>query len=382
MCNLSEKLSEHKIVEVKTFRIRNRYHRLNGKNSRRSEHAYGDEFIGKELITDRGARGWGLSTSTFFWKNIPMLTQLDSEMIGKPVSEFFDPGIGILDKKYAGYDFPLHDLAGNILGMPVYRMLGNEGINPVQVYDGGILLDDISPDTDPGGLKRILEECRIDYNMGYRDFKLKIGRAPKWMNLREGIKRDVEVTHLVRSYFPDAKIMVDANDAYTPDTLITYLDQVLDCNIYWVEEPFREDEDNLRKLRAYLAEKSPSTLIADGESRFVTEQILDLAGKGLLDVVQMDIEFLGFTEWRKLMPVLKDMNVKISPHNWGFGMKTRYTATLGAGCPLMDLVEGVIDETEGVDTGAYGLADGKMTVPELPGFGMKLIWGQDISELV
>lgn len=176
--------------------------------------------------------------------------------------------------------------------------------------------------------------------------------------------------------------MVDANDAYTPDTLITYLDQVLDCNIYWVEEPFREDEDNLRKLRAYLAEKSPSTLIADGESRFVTEQILDLAGKELLDVVQMDIEFLGFTEWRKLMPVLMDMNVKISPHNWGVGMKTRYTATLGAGCPLMELVEGVIDETEGVDTGAYGLADGKMTVPALPGFGMKLIWGQDISELV
>ena len=240
MYDFNQILSEHKIVEIKTFRIRNRYHRLNGKNSRRVEHAYGDEFIGKELITDRGARGWGLSTSVPFWKNIPMLTAMDSEVIGKKVSELFDPTVGIIDKKYERYDFPLHDLAGQILNMPVYQMLGNMGENPIHVYDGGILLDDISPNSDPGGLKRILEECQIDYSMGYRDFKLKIGRASKWMNLREGIKRDVEVTRLVRSYFPDARIMVDANDAYTPETIIQYLEQVLDCNIYWIEEPFAD----------------------------------------------------------------------------------------------------------------------------------------------
>ena len=114
----------------------------------------------------------------------------------------------------------------------------------------------------------------------------------------------------------------------------------------------------------------------------VCKQIVDLASKGLLDVIQMDIEYLGFTEWRKLIPMLEKIGVKISPHNWGFGLKTRYTATLGAGCPLIDLVEGVIDETEGVDTSAYGLVNGRMMVPELPGFGMKLIWGQDLSDLV
>lgn len=381
MTDFSEILKEHKIVEIKTFRIRNRYHRLNGKNSRRGEHAYGDEFIGKQLITDRGARGWGLSTSVPFWKDMPALTALDSQVVGKQVSQLFDPSVGILDQTYGAYDFSLHDLAGNILGMPVYRMLGNEGINPVGVYDGGILLDDISPDTDPGGLKRILEECRTDYELGYRDFKLKIGRAPKWMELREGMKRDIEVTRMVRSYFPEARIMVDANDAYTPETIIQYMNQVADCGIYWIEEPFREDEAGLSKLREYLNHKSPATLIADGESRFITEQILELAAKGLLDVIQMDVEYFGFTPWRKLIPTLKELGVRISPHNWGYGLKTRYTACLAAGCPLMDLVEGVIDETEGVDTDAYGFVDGKMTVPELPGFGMRLIWGQDIEEL-
>ena len=58
-----EMLGDHVISAVKTFRIRNRYHRLNGKNSRRGEHAYGDEFIAKMILTDRGVSGWGLATS-------------------------------------------------------------------------------------------------------------------------------------------------------------------------------------------------------------------------------------------------------------------------------------------------------------------------------
>ena len=375
---MKELLREHKIAHIHTYRIRNRYHRLNGKNSRRGEHAYGDEFIAKELITDQGASGWGLSFSDEFWKRWPNLRDKDSLIMGKTLDQIFDPAVGILDEAYGEFDFPLHDLAGKILGIPVYRMLGNRGSNPVRIYDGGILLDDISPDRRPGGFKQILEECRIDYDLGYRDFKLKIGRGPKWMDINEGIKQDIQVTRMVREHFPDATLMVDANDAYTPDTICRYIDGVADCKLYWLEEPFREDEAGLVKLKDYLALKSPETRIADGESRFELAQIMDLAAKGLLDVVQMDIEFLGFTKWRSVIEQLSDMGVKVSPHNWGFGIKTRYTASFGAGCPAVDFIEGVIDETEGVDTSAYGIFDGKMTVPELPGFGMDLIWAQEM----
>ena len=138
----SEKLKDHRITHIKTYRIRNRYHRLNGKNSRRGEHAYGDELTVKELFTDQGISGWGLCTSLPFWKHMTELADMDRLILGKRVDDVFDPARGIRDARYAGFDFPLHDLAGRILGIPVYRMLGNEGINPVSVYDGGILLDD------------------------------------------------------------------------------------------------------------------------------------------------------------------------------------------------------------------------------------------------
>lgn len=377
-----EMIREHKIQTVKTFRIRNRYHRLNGKNSRRGEHAYGDEFIAKEIKTDKGVSGWGLATSKAFWNDLSAMNRYDKELTGMRVSELIDPAVGILDDQYQMYDFALHDLVGNILQQPVFRIIGNAGNNPLHVYDGGILLDDISPDSAPGGLKRILEECDTDYHMGYRDFKLKIGRAPKWMSWKDGLKRDIEVTRLVRETYPDGKIMVDANDAYTVEHMKEYVDAVADCQLYWIEEPFRENEKDLRSLKEHLAKRTPDTLIADGESRFIVEDVVSLAKKGLIDVVQMDIEYLGFTLWRKLIPKLMDANIRISPHNWGFGLKTRYTATLGAGCPLMDFIEGVIDETEGVSTDAYAIRDGKIMVPETPGFGMKLIWGQDLEEFI
>ena len=86
--------------------------------------------------------------------------------------------------------------------------------------------------------------------MGYRDFKIKIGRAPQWMNEREGIKRDIEVVRLVRDRYPNAKITVDANDAYDPVSIKKFIDGVSDCNLFWIEEAFRENRENLQILRA------------------------------------------------------------------------------------------------------------------------------------
>ncbi len=367
-------LSQHMIDRVQTLKIRNRYTRLNGKNSRRGEHAYGDEFAVKVLYTDQGAMGWGLTGGAFYNQD----KSIDSLVLGKRVVDLIDPDTGILNDALAPFDFALHDLAGVILSMPVYRLLGNRGRNPVRCYDGAILMDDISPDSCPGGLKAVLDECRADWALGYRMFKLKIGRGPKWMPLREGIKRDIEVTRLVKEFFPESRIMVDCNDQYTPETIKEYIDQVADIGLYWIEEPFRENEMDFAILKEHLQKRSPETMIADGESWPDEELLFSLHEKKLLDVLQMDIHGWGFTKWRRTLKRAEGQNALISPHNWGFKLKTHYTAAFAAGCPLVDAIEGVVDETEGVDFSGYALENGRMFVPEQPGFGMKLIWGQEV----
>lgn len=367
-------LSDHVIDQVKTLKIRNRFTRLNGKNSRRAEHAYGDEFAVKVLYTNQGAMGWGLTNGAFYNQD----KSSDALVLGKKVSELIEADTGIKNDALVSFDFALHDLAGVILQTPVYRLLGSSGQNPVRCYDGAILMDDISPDSCPGGLKAILDECRADWELGYRMFKLKIGRGPKWMPLREGIKRDIEVTRLVKEFFPESLIMVDCNDQYTPDTIREYVSQVADISLYWIEEPFRENEKDFAFLKELLQNKSPMTMIADGESWPDEELLFSLQRKKLLDVLQMDIHGWGFTKWRKTMKRAQEQNALISPHNWGYKLKTHYTASFAAGYPLAEAIEGVVDETEGVDFSGYALENGQMFVPDRPGFGMRLIWGQEV----
>ena len=51
-----------------------------------------------------------------------------------------------------------------------------------------------------------------------------------------------------------------------------------------------------------------------------------------------------------------------------------------AGVGGVSPVEGVIDETEGVDTSLYNVRQGLLDIPSAPGFGMRLIWGRRYNE--
>ncbi|RGE22026.1 mandelate racemase/muconate lactonizing enzyme family protein [Leucobacter sp. wl10] len=375
-------LAAHTIHKVNTYKIRTRFPRLIGKNAFRDEHGYGDEVLVKELLTDRGASGWGLASGLFYR---PDLTE-DELVLGRTVAELFAPDQGILDMSLSSFDFALHDLAGRILGIPCYKMFGNDGLNPVPVYDTLIYFDDISPDTRPGGLRQVLENCRYGYDYGYRAFKLKIGRAPRWMDWPDGLRRDIEVTRMVREHFPDCEILVDANDAYTVDRMKEYVDAVADVGLYWIEEPFRENLEGFRALREHLDRVSPRTLIADGETDPEVELLIELYEQGYLGVFQMDVQgdlglghAFGLTSWRRLMPRLREIGARISPHAWGIKLKTHYAAQFCAGYPGVALVEGITDTTEGVDFSAYVLRNGKMFVPDKPGFGMELVWGAPVT---
>lgn len=375
----NDELRYHRIADIRVKKVRNRYPRLYGKNSRLPEHSYGYEFLIAEIVTDQGARGWGVKKE----RGIAGIryaadgSDLRAAFVGRPVSELFAPEKGILVPEAAPLDFALHDLAGQILGMPVYRMIGEEKQADVGCYDGAIYMNDISPDSMPGGLEAIGQDCAADYSMGYRAFKVKIGRGGKWMPPEEGLARDIEVVRLIRERYPDSPILVDANDAYTVDGFFRFLDGVKDCRLYWIEEPFRENRDGLMKLKEYLARYSPETLVADGEFEPDVDEIFRLADEKLLDVMLMDIMEYGLTNWRALMRTSRGTRCRVSPHNWGSKLKTHYTAHLAKCYPNMMTIEGVPDETEGVDFRDYRLEEGRLHVPPAPGFGMKLIWGRD-----
>ncbi len=372
--NFDKVLSQHKIDRVSFYRFRARYPRLHGKNARLSYHGFGGEVTVAKVYTDQGACGWGELSESF--ANAKEAAQ---RIAGKRLTDVFSAGTGILDDSLKALDIPLHDLAGVILGIPVSRMIRESASPKIRVYDGAIYMNDIIPEDRPQGVEQVLADCAYDYALGHRTLKIKIGRGSIWMEHDAGLARDIEVVRRIHEAFPDAGLMVDANDGYSVEDAVAFLEGIGDAPLVWFEEPFREEEKANRALREYLDVHRPRTLIADGESMTDIDLLHDLAAKGLLDVWQPDVCGYGFTAWRKLMKEIEEKGYLASPHAWGNVVKTHYCAHLAAAYPHhIPCIEAVLGDSEGVDYGGYALNNGIMTLPERPGFGMDLIWAPEV----
>ena len=139
--------------------------------------------------------------------------------------------------------------------------------------------------------------------------------------------RDIEVTRAVRERFPDCRLLVDANDTYTVAEMIRYVQAVADCNLYWIEEPFEENRDHLKRLREAMVvqlpcpdrrRRSPQGSAATptpygGYTQAFADRLFALAAEKLVDVFVMDLGIVGFTRWRKIMPELSRPAYK--PHH-------------------------------------------------------------------
>ena len=366
-------LSGHRIEKVAFYRFRARYPRLHGKNARLSYHGFGGEVTAAKIWTDQGAVGLGEIIG-----NLEEARQAGEWVTGKSVSEVFAAEKGILSEAVKPLDIALHDLAGVILGIPVSEMISEAAAPYARVYDGAIYMNDIIPEDHPQGVEQILRDCEYDYGIGHRVLKVKIGRGSIWMPHDEGLARDIEVVRRIYEAFPDCGIMVDANDGYSVQDAIDFLEGIGGVPIIWFEEPFREEEGRDRQLREYLDKHRPMTWIADGESFTDIALLRDLAGKGLIDVWQPDICGHGFTAWRALMKEIAEKGQLASPHAWGEVVKTHYCAHLAAAYPHhIPYIEAVLGESEGLDYGGYEVKNGMMKLPDKPGFGMDLIWAPE-----
>ncbi|GGC27235.1 mandelate racemase [Parapedobacter defluvii] len=365
---LQDELAYHTIRSVDFRDIRMQYPRFVGKNARLDVHGFGPRIEVCTLTTDKGATGWA---SLLGGRGAAQ--RLVPELVGKKLSEVFQVTAGLTDDRFLPFDIALHDLAGIVLNKPVYALLGRDKPFTTKYYTGMIYFDDLEPAHAPGGIDKVLRECRQDYEFGYRQFKLKIGRGHRWMSLKDGLARDIEVTKAVAQAFPDCDILVDGNNGFTFHEFTQYLTGIGDTPLFWIEEPFHETVEDYRKLRNWMKDANVKSLLADGEADPDPVLLDELMRQQLMDVHISDIEGLGFTNWRKLMPGLIRYNVQASPHAWGSLLKSYYTAHLAGGLGNTVTIEGVTSTSDDVDLSGYTIKDGNLIPSDAPGFGMKLL---------
>lgn len=365
-------LAEHRIDRIETAKISVPWPRLVGRNAVKDVHGRGPTNLPAVVLhTDQGATGWGQVRGT--WQTV------DADYIetlqGKTIAELIDPTIGVLGDEWLPVDVALHDLVGVILNQPVWQLMsGKEKPELTKVYSGMIYFDDLDPKENPAGIDQVLKNCAWDYDFGYRQFKVKIGRGNRWMKPPEaGLRRDIEVVKAIHEAFPDVEILVDGNNGFTVDAMIQFCEGIGDVPLFWIEEPFHETVADWTRLNDWLdANGRKSTLCADGEAKPDAEVLETLQENGVLDVRLEDTFGLGFTPWRKWLPQLAKAGVQASPHAWGSATKTLYTAHLLSAYGNAPTLEGVSTQGGNIDFGENQIVDGKYQPSSRPGFGVML----------
>ncbi len=362
-------LTEHRIDRIEFRTVSIPWPRQVGRNSSKGIHGRGPNKLRVCVLhTDKGSTGWG-QTQGKAGKPDQMLELVK----GKTIADLIDPATGIRSEKYHAIDIPLHDLAGVILDQPVWAMTGAKKPHLTKVYSGMIYFDDLDPDDKPAGIDKVLENCRWDYEYGYRQFKIKIGRGNKWMPAKAGLQRDIDVVNAIHKAFPDVELLVDGNNGFTVETLMGFLKGIADVPLFWIEEPFHETVADWTRLRDYLlANGRKETLRADGEAKPDFPVLEKLQEDLTLNVRLEDICGHGFTKWRKQMPRLTKQGVGASPHTWGTALKTVYTAHLNGAYGNAPTIEGVTTKGGNVDFGENKISNAQFRPSNQPGFGLSL----------
>ena len=246
-------------------------------------------------------------------------------------------------------DQALWDLAARRAGVPLWKHLG--GRNQVRVYASGIGPERVD---DVGVAKRA---------EGFAAFKLKVGF---------GSARDVANLAAMRAALGDgATIMLDANQAWSPDEAAERIAELAPWRPHWIEEPIGADQPH--GVWSALAANSEVPLAAGENLR--GEQAFDEAiDAGYLAFVQPDVgKWGGISGGLDVARHADSRNVAYCPH-WlagGVGLAASMHALAGSGS--MNGYAEVDANPNPLREEVFPLAieEGLVTLSDTPGLGVE-----------
>ena len=258
---------------------------------------------------------------------------------------------GPIAQAIAGVDIALWDLAARRAGQPLWRLLG--GSDPeVGVYASGL---------NPDGPEKLAAARRAE---GHTAFKLKVGF---------GAERDIANLRALRAELgADARLMVDANQAWTLAQAREMAPRLAEFNLQWLEEPLRADTgyDEWKQLAA----ASPVPLAA-GEN-LAGDAAFDAAlAARVFGVVQPDMaKWGGFSRCLPVARRILASGARFCPHFLGGGVGLLASAHLLAAAGGGGLLE--IDSNENpLRSAASGplaqVRAGRARLTDSPGLGLE-----------
>jgi galactonate dehydratase len=274
----------------------------------------------------------------------------------------------VLMTALAAVDIALWDIAGKLLGEPVWRLLGAAEARPQRVYYSH-WSQDLEPRT-PERLRDLAARTRAE---GWTCVKWVL---PKGGSESERLRRlTAEVESVRAGGGPDLDIGLEMWETFSARSALEFARAVAPFRPLFIEEPaWRETPQALGDLAA----KSPVAL-AGGEgliSRFEFKQLLDAKGAQILqpDVIHCG----GITEIRKIAALGEVYGAEMSPHMY-YG-PVAHVASLHsmAGVKSFLMQEwdtGMSAAFDPLTKGTFPAVNkGHVTLSDLPGLGLTMDW--------
>lgn len=291
---------------------------------------------------------------------------------------------GTLSSAISGIEIALWDLAGKILNVPVYTLLGGAYRDRVLIYH-----DTGSPRTaDPAVW---LEEARLTKEFGFQATKFDLdweGRGQyiagqPWKYRQElwnrGItsvemKQWIKILEALREYLgDDFPLGVDLHFNYNYADALRFSNMTKDLNLWFIEDPM--PPQNADAMARFTMECEPPT--CTGENLYTRHTFREFIEKQAMDIIQPDPQKVGgLLETKKLADEADLYYITFACHNMCSPVGTVANAHLCAAVKSFISLESDSVELEHWDDlilrDAPFYQDGYYVLTDKPGLGVEL----------
>ena len=252
-------------------------------------------------------------------------------------------------------DSVLWDIVGKVAGLPLHQLWGSSRDELPVVAIGGYYKRSHS---------ELAEEVHYLRSLGLGGCKMKVGGASPEADADRFMA-------MADAAGDDFILMADANQGYTLDEALAFLERIDRQKLTWFEEPVRWYHDRTWQRDVRYQGRVP---IAAGQSETSRQGVRELLETGSIDVCNYDASWAGGpTEWRRVAGMASAYGVRMAHHE-----ESQLSGHLLASVEDVGPVEVFAPDRDplvwAIHAQGLRVEGGTYQVPTGPGLGLELDW--------
>lgn len=321
-------------------------------------------------ITGLGEATGGLSTQP----TVAAVDEVKHLVIGRDPrdihaiwQELYLAGFLNVNREMAGIEMACWDILGKSLGQPVHRLLGGKVRDDIGVYANGWYSSERTP-------AAIATRAADVVARGYTALKIDpFGTAYLTLTKQETRETQAILSAVRRAVGDDVEIMIEAHDRFGVGAAVEIGNWLEQYDVTWFETPvLSNDVDAVIEV----ARRVPVRVIA-GERMHELHDFARFLAADVTDIINPEPLGVGGV-WRTLQiaGMARAHHAQLAPHNAESPLKTMIALHIDAVTPNIYIQE-CFDEflepwTADVLLGFERVRDGKLRIPDAPGWGVEL----------